>query len=265
MKEMTLLLVVVVFIFFVLGAALVMLWYLNRSSQTPRRNKREFIDSEQEYSDQNKPRKPDKTKNRHISELINIEVVEPGIYYAKGKYLGVARIEGTNFSILSDGEREAREDMLIAIQNQIKYPVQYITSTIVTDTDREVEKVRSHAEKTANNKITNYCHFYINELENMKNERRAMAKVSWIVISGDDRQGAPGNPVQRIRERMAILQEAFRSRAGIIMTPLTTTEEVIDTFQQIMLPEKLTKPSDVAKLCMHPIKFNIKEMLNMES
>lgn len=64
---------------------------------------------------------------------------------------------------------------------------------------------------------------------------------------------------------MAILQEAFRSRAGIIMTPLTTTEEVIDTFQQIMLPEKLTKPSDVAKLCMHPIKFNIKEMLNMES
>ncbi len=123
--------------------------------------------------------------------------------------------------------------------------------------------MREYAEKASNNEVAEYARLYAAELENMKNERRAMAKVSWIVISGEaDRPGAPGNPVQRIRERMAILQEAFRSRAGIIMTPLTTTEEVIDTFQQIMLPEKLVKPSEVAKLCLQPIKFNIKGLIS---
>lgn len=258
--DFTLLIVILIFVALVMGAALVMMWYLSKGGGAGR-SKRDFeMESQEEIN--TTPKRPDKNY-RHISELINIEVVEPGIYYVKGKYLGLARIEGTNFSILSDGETDAREDMLIAIQNQIKYPVQYITSTIVTDTDREVEKVRAHAEKTQNQKISNYCHMYVNELENMKNERRALAKVSWVAISGDDRQGAPGNPVQRIKERMAILQEAFRSRAGIIMTPLTTTEEVIDAFQQIMLPEKLIKPSEVAKISLHPIKFNIKEMVDM--
>lgn len=260
--DFTLLIIVLVFVALVMGAALVMMWYLNKVGGT-KGSKRE-LDNEIQEPTETSPKRPDK-HYKHISELINIEVVEPGIYYTNGKYLGLARIEGTNFSILSDGETDAREDMLIAIQNQIKYPVQYITSTVVTDTDREVEKIKSHAERTPNQKISNYCHMYVHEMENMKNERRALAKVSWVAISGDDRQGAPGNPVQRIRERMAILQEAFRSRAGIIMTPLTTTEEVIDAFQQIMLPEKLTKPSEVAKLTMHPIKFNIKEMFNKVS
>lgn len=258
---MTLLLVVFIFILLLLGAAMVMIWYLNRGKDKSVQNSIEFSHESEEVLEITH-KKPDKNY-QHISELINTEVVEPGIYYTGGKYLGLARIEGTNFSILSDGEIEAREDMLIAIQNQIKYPVQYITSTIVTDTDREVEKIQYHAGKTTNHKVSLYCKQYIMELENMKQERRAMAKVSWLVISGDDKLGAPGNPVQRIKERMALLQETFRSRAGIIMTPLTSTEEVVDAFQQIMQPEKLVKPSEVARLCMHPIKFNIKEIADI--
>ncbi|MEW6697311.1 MAG: hypothetical protein AB1341_08185 [Bacillota bacterium] len=257
-----LLLIVLGFIVLVMAASLAMIWYISKSNRNSRQIKRMSYDNETtDEASELKSKKPDK-KYRHISELINVEIVEPGIYYVNGKYLGLARIEGTNFSILSDGERDAREEMLISIQSQIKYPVQYITSTIVTDTDKEVEKVRMYAEKTNNQLVANYCQLYISELENMKNERRAMAKVSWIVISGEDKEGAPGTPAQRIRERMAILQEAFRSRAGIIMTPLLTTEEVVDTLQQVMLPEKLTKPSEVAKLCMHPIKFNIKEIFD---
>ena len=124
--------------------------------------------------------------------------------------------------------------MLIAIQNQIKYPVQYITSTIVTDTDREVEKIQYHAGKTTNHKVSLYCKQYIMELENMKQERRAMAKVSWLVISGDDKLGAPGNPVQRIKERMALLHETFRSRVGIFMTLNDLLKKLWMPFKQII-------------------------------
>lgn len=254
-----LLFVVLGFLLLLTAIGLAMIWYAKKHPARRSKENGYYSDPGDEKTVKLKPMRPDKNY-RHIGDLINIEIIEPGIYYVNGKYLGLARIEGTNFSILSDGERELREDMLIAIQNQIKYPVQYITSTIVTDTDREVEKVRICAEKTKNHRVANYCQMYISELINMKNERRAMAKVSWMVISGDDAQGAPGNPAQRIRERMAILQEAFRSRAGIILTPMLTTEEVVDAFQQIMLPEKLVKPSETAKACMHPIKFNIKQL-----
>lgn len=245
---------VVIFFLFIMAAALTMLWYLNRN---PGGSSKPNLQEDEELQVEDKP---SQRIHRHIGELINFEEVEPGIIYADGQYLALARIEGTNFSILSDGEQDAREDALITIQNQIKYPIQYITSTVITDTDITAEQIRQQASKTKNTELNNYCLLYAVEMEDMKRRRQAMAQVSWIVISDNGARGLPGKPSDRIKEKMLLLKEAFRSRVGIILTPLATTEEVIDALQQIILPEKLTKASETALLGLHPIKFNIKEI-----
>ncbi|MBM7854962.1 hypothetical protein JOC37_001342 [Desulfohalotomaculum tongense] len=251
---------VVVFIFFVMAAALVMLLILNRTDSSGSRKKIKQTAKETKE-------KPSKRTYRHISDLINIREINSGIIYANGKYLGLARIEGTNFSIIlfggeqDDGEQDAGEKVLISIQNQINYPIQYITSMIVTDTEAVAGEIRTKASATEQQQLANYMNLYASALEEMKTSRRAMAQVSWLVISDD---GEKGNPIEQIREKMALLQEAFRARAGVILTPLLTNEEVIDALQQIMLPERLSRPSEMAALGgLSAVKFNIREIQNI--
>lgn len=248
--------VVTVFIVFVMVAALVMFMFVNRAPAGPAKKKKET-------SVVVKNTEPVST-GRHIAEIIGIEMVAPGVFYAGGKYLGLARIEGTNFSVLSDGEQDAREEALIGIQNQINYPVQYITGTVVTDTDAIAREVRAINAGVENEQQAAYNNLYAAELEEMKRTRQAMTQVSWLVVSDD--RSAGNDPVKRIRERMALLRESFRARVGIILTPLEQTGEVVDAIQQIMLPEKLSNPSGMLALGgLAPIKFNIREIQNLRA
>lgn len=195
---------------------------------------------------------------RHISDLIQIEMHESGIFSAGGIYVGLARLSGTNFDVMSEAEQNAREDALIGIQNQIKYPIKYITSTVITDTDTVAREIRANAAETSNVKLAQYSNMYARELEEMKRQRRAMAQVTWIAISDTSYRG---NPVDRIREKMSLLQEAFRTRAGSVLTPLISLADGMDALKEMMLPERLSKPSEVLMLGgVAPIKFNVKEV-----
>lgn len=202
-----------------------------------------------------------KSTYRHISDLIQIEMHESGIFSVDGIYVGLARLSGTNFDVMSEAEQNAREDALIGIQNQIKYPVKYITSTVITDTDTVAREVRVNAAETSNVKMAQYSNMYARELEEMKRRRQAMSQVTWIAVSDT---GYRGNPVDRIREKISLLQEAFRSRAGIVLTPLISLADGMDALKEIMLPERLSKPSEVLMLGgVAPIKFNVKEVENI--
>jgi len=192
---------------------------------------------------------------RHIGELINLDVVEPGVVYANGKYLAYARVEGTNFSILSDGEKDIREDILISLQNQIKFPQQLVTSTVVIDTEHAAREVRQQASGAENASLGAYSLAYAAELEKMKRERQAMAQVSWMVISDD---GIDDEPGKALRDKMSLLQDLF-ARSGLILTPLTTTEDIIDAMQQIMLPERLSLASETAASGLSLVKYNARE------
>ena len=239
---------VVILFVFVLVAAAVMLMNLNRSPGVGKAPVKKEI-----------KKKVSKPTYRHIGDLIDMEVVEPGVVFADGKYLAYARIGGTNFSILSDGEKDIREDILIGLQNQIKYPQQFVTSTVVINTEHAAGEVRDQAARTENINLANYSLSYAHELEEMKKQRQAMAQVTWLVI-GDD--GSDGDPGQKLRDKMSLLRELF-SRSGLILSPLETTEEIINAMQQIMLPEHLTPASDTAIFGLNPVKFNIKEIRNL--
>ncbi|MCL6476993.1 MAG: hypothetical protein K6T65_01115 [Peptococcaceae bacterium] len=202
-----------------------------------------------------------KATYRRINDLIRIEMHESGIFSVNGVYVGLARLSGTNFDVMSEGEQNAREDALIGIQNQINYPVQYITSTVIADTDKIADEIRANAESMTNEKLARYSHMYAQVLDEMKRSRHAMAQVTWIAVSDDGRRG---NPVENIRDKMLLLQEAFRGRAGVILVPVLSLEESLNALKEIMLPERLSKPSDMLSVGgLSPIKFNIKEIENI--
>ncbi|MCL2766735.1 MAG: hypothetical protein FWD21_03525, partial [Peptococcaceae bacterium] len=148
------------------------------------------------------------------------------------------------------------EDILIGLQNQINFPQQFVTSTVVIDTEHAAKEVREQVSVTENASLAAYGQAYAAVLEEMKRDRQAMAQVSWLVISDD---GFEGEPDKSLRDKMSLLQELF-SRSGLILTPLTTTEEIIDALQQIMLPERLYPASGTIATGLDPVKFSAKEL-----
>lgn len=202
-----------------------------------------------------------KATYRYISDLIKIDMLEDGIFYVNGIYVGLARLSGTNFDVMSEGEQNAREDILIGIQNLIGYPIMYITGTVIADTDKIAQEIRLNAESMTNEKLANYSNMYAHILEEMKKTRYAMSQVTWVAVSDDGRQG---NPIDNIRNKMMHLHNSFIDRAGIVLIPLFSVHEGIDAISSIMLPEKLTRPSDMLSVGGgSPIKFNIREIENI--
>lgn len=247
-----LLIVVALFIFGVVGAALVML--MRAQNPTSRKYDTQANDFEDVIVKEPEPART----HRNISDLLNIEMHDSGVFHVNGRWVGLARLSGTNFDVLSGIEQDIREDVLIGIQSQINYPIQYITSTIIADTDRAAEEIMRNAAQFNDENLAAYATMYAQELENMKIQRRAMSQVTWLVITDN---GRSGNPVAKIREKMLLLQETFRKRAKIILTPLISIEESVDVLKDIMLPEKLVKPSEELQAgVLEPIKFNIREV-----
>lgn len=206
-------------------------------------------------------RNESKATYRHISDLIKIDMMEEGIFCVNGIYVGLARLSGTNFDVMSEGEQNAREDILIGIQNLIGYPIMYITGTVIADTDRIAGEIRINAESMTNEKLANYSNMYAHTLEEMKKTRYAMSQVTWVAVSDDGRRG---NPVENIRDKMILLQKSFIDRAGIVLIPLFSVHEGLDAISNIMLPEKLSRPSDMLSVGGgSPIKFDIREIENI--
>lgn len=244
---------VVIFIAGTIAAAM----FLIMRSQKPSEKPGHFVHEKEAVS-----KKPGiKATYRHISDLIRIEMYEAGIFFVNGMYVGLARLSGTNFDVMSEREQNAREDALIGIQNQISYPVQYITSTVIADTDKIAGEIRANAELMTNEKLAKYSYMYAHVLDEMKRSRQAMAQVTWVAVYDDGRRG---NPVENIRDKMHLLHESFRGRAGIILIPVLSVEESMDALKEIMLPERLSKPSDMLSVGgLSPVKFNIKEIENI--
>lgn len=247
------LLAIVVLLVGIITTALVLIMKAQNPSEKPNYKVEKMVKS--------KNRTGSKATYRHIAELIKIEMIEEGIFYTNGLYIGLAKLSGTNFDVMSVSGQNAIEDVIIAIQNQINYPVNYTTGTVIADTDKLAAEIRLKAENYANEKRAMYSHMYANVLDEMKKTRYAMTQVTWLAISDD---GQLGNPVEKIKDKMSLLENAFRRRAGIVLVPLFSEGEAIDALNNIMLPERLIKPSDMLSVGgLSPVKFNIREIENI--
>lgn len=196
---------------------------------------------------------------RHVDEVIDYDDVKDGIIYRRGRCYGLARVEGVNFSVMSQEEQNAREAAVIEIFNGIDYPFQFITTTTVADTTSAAQEIAAMASMLKESPLKRYMTCYAGALLQMKQERRVLSQQTYMVISSD---GSDGPPEKVIRERMRILQSGFMERVGIYLTPLLKTEEVLNAIQQIVLPDQLvTVQERVAKGVCAPIHFSNRDVV----
>lgn len=200
-------------------------------------------------------------QSHHVDNVINIEKIEDGLIYRNDKVMAMSRIEGTNFSVMSPGEQDARESALIEIFSRLDYPVQFITNTIVADTLGAAKRIVDESIQIPDGNLKHYMLLYANALEQMRVERLVLTQQSYLVVSSD---GHDGDPEKTVIDRVRILESSLRERTGIVLTPLTITEDIYDVLQHIILPEKITKPSDVSKDGVtEPIHFSTRELLDI--
>jgi len=194
---------------------------------------------------------PEKTVN--IKTVFQADKIYNGTIEYLGQYLLLARIEGMNFSIMSEIEQNARESALIEIFSRLDYPVRFITNTCIVDTSMEAGRIAEMTDNSTNENLKTYRIFYAGALEQMRQERSVLTQQTFIVI--------PGNNPEETHHRFNILCSSLRERTSIIVTLLTRTEDIYDALQDILTPDKIIKPSDVVQAgVLEPIHFHEKEV-----
>lgn len=192
--------------------------------------------------------------NERTTNIKNLHPVNisGGIIWTGEHYLIVARIEGVNFSVMSDIEQNARESALIEIFSRLEYPIRFITNTAIVDTSVEARRIAAMAD-TPNENLKNYRILYAGALEQMRVDRAVLTQQTFLVV--------PGQNVEEAEQRFRILRASLSERTSIIVTPLQTTEEIYDSLQDILTPDKIIKPSQVVTDgVLEPFHFSYKEV-----
>ncbi len=177
----------------------------------------------------------------HVDELLQVEFLDDGIYKTGGTYCGIGRIEGANFSVMSEADQNNREDAFIDLMTAIDYPIQFITTSIVSDTGTVARNIAQQALQMPDSDVRTYASLYAKALDDMHRERQILSQCSYLVLTDD---GATGDPVYKLKEKMSLLASTMRQRAGVIYTPLLSIEDVVDVFGQINNSESLVRPSE---------------------
>lgn len=206
-----------------------------------------------------KPKEKKDTDNDFVTADINIlfpvEKIFNGIIYLNGECLLIAKIEGVNFSVMSENEQNARESVLVDIFARIDYPVKFLTNTVVADTTAEATRIAQMAANTEEQSLQEYRTLYAGALQLMRTEREIIYQESYMVI--------PGSTEEEAISRLNIIKSAL-SNTSVILTPITTTDEVFNSIQNILLPEKIIKPADVAREGVtSKFHFNWRETTNV--
>lgn len=192
-------------------------------------------------------------KTINIKNLFQANRIHNGTIEHLGQYLLLARIEGMNFSVMSEIEQNARESALIDIFSRLDYPIRFITNTCIVDTSTEARKIAGMADSAENQNLQTYRILYAGALEQMRLERSVLTQQTFIIV--------PGETPEEAHHRFNILSSSLRERTSIIITLLSTTEDIYDALQDILTPEKIIKPSDVVQSgVLEPVHFSTKEV-----
>ncbi len=194
----------------------------------------------------------------HIDELLQIEFLDDGIYKVGNTYCGIGKIEGTNFSVMSEADQNTREAVFIDLLTGIDYPIQFVTTSVVADTGKVAKDIALMASQMPESTIKVYASLYAKALDDMHRERQILSQSSWLVLTDN---GLEGDPVFKLKEKMGLLTMALRQRAGVVFTPLLSIEDVVDVFGQINNSESLTRPSEFL-LNQQPIHISESEVVN---
>lgn len=171
-----------------------------------------------------------------IEEFYQIDDIKEGIIYKDGQCYMMSRIGGLNFTVMSENEQNAREDALVGIFARLDYPIRFITNTVIADTSEEAGKIADLAVATPEGTLQKYRLQYAGELELMRASRAVTTQSTFLIIPGKDKT--------ELINRYQLLAASLRQQGNMIITPLTTTEEVVDTLKEILMPNTIYRPSE---------------------
>lgn len=192
----------------------------------------------------------------HLKDIFEIDKIYEGIIFKHDQCLLLAKIEGINFTVMSEVEQNSRESALIEALTRLDYPIRFITNTIVVDTSQESAKIADLANKSPEGGLKTYRTLYAGALEQMRVERRVLTQQTYLVV--------PGSTPEEVRARLELLTSSLVEQTSVIIAPLQSSDGIYDAIQNILMPEKIVKSSDiVAAGVLEPIHFQQKEVVQL--
>lgn len=171
-----------------------------------------------------------------INEFYQINDIHQGVIYKDNQCYMMARLGGLNFTVMSENEQNAREDALVSIFARLDYPIRFITNTVIADTSEEAGRIADLAVETPEGTLQKYRLQYAGELEIMRAGRAVTTQSTFLVIPGKDKE--------ELNNRYNLLVSSLRQQGNMIVVPLTSTEEVVDTLKEILMPTTIFRPSE---------------------
>lgn len=193
-----------------------------------------------------------------IDDFYGIESIHNGFIYTKdGKVLTVGEMSGINFTTLTATEQNAREAALIEIFSQINYPIQFVTANTVVDTTPMVHEIaRLAAQTDTRTNLYVYQAYYIGQLDLIKTQRSLNIQHTYIFVPGKNEDEA----VSRLNSLINLLT----SKTEIIARRVDNTDEIYDLFLNIVLPDNIMRPADMAEAGVtSPVHGSAKERMNL--
>jgi len=200
----------------------------------------------------NKPRSFTSERVADLGQIYDIKDIYQGVITLKDGCLMLARIEGVNFSVMSEAEQNARETALIEIFTGLDYPVRFVSSVIVADTSDEAHRVARIAAATPEGNLKTYRTLYAGMLEMMRQERRILTQHVYLMV--------PGRTKEEVSERLYLLGASLQQKASLVVTPVTTTDEIYKILQDTLTPDRIISPAEVALSGVtSPIHYSVRE------
>ncbi len=189
----------------------------------------------------------------HIKDIYRIDDINRGAIRKDDAYLLMARIEGINFTVMSETEQNMREEALVSIFTRLDYPIRFISGTVVADTSEEASSIAQIASATPESNLKTYRTLYAGALEMMRLQRKILTQQTFTVIPGKTREEA--------EERLSLFASSLQSATPAIVTSVSTTDEAYSVLQDILMPDKILKPAEIAASgVITPVHFTEKEV-----
>lgn len=146
------------------------------------KNKNKNIYKKQEFNTNIQDKKTKKKTKKQLSNILNIKIKD-NIICLGNRYSAVIRLGNIDYNMLSNGEQDAIENILIQTSLAIDYPVQFFSTTEFIDTTKIIDLIKQN--KIKNEKIKEYKENLTKYLENLMENRSISVVKNYAIISYD--------------------------------------------------------------------------------
>ena len=126
--------------------------------------------------------KTTKKSKKQLKDILSIKIKD-NIICLGNRFSSIIRLGNIDYNMLSEGEQNSIENILIQCALAIDYPIQFFYTTEYIDTNKIVSKIQQ--KPATNNYIQEYKNYLMQYLENLMENRTISVIKSYAIISYD--------------------------------------------------------------------------------